>query len=291
MADETRLIQIAYGTASQWENEVRPRAVGEFGYNTDTKEIKIGDGNTAFMELKPLLSGDNAIEQLQAILNTANGIAGLDGNGRVSEANLPVKFFIGEYYHQLIFRPGFVWANGQVLADVSENYPLLKAWLKDMGPYGGAAFRKTLTEWNAEWNDPKWNAPDTSGARAGMSPFYVLDESADTIKVPDLRGAYQAAAGFNGQTSGMTLADAIRAIKTANAGFTAQYSKSFSDSAGAPFANGKQWSTIMWATQTADGNWGTGYVSFDSSSVVPTDTVNHPRSIADYLCLYAGAAA
>jgi hypothetical protein len=201
------------------------------------------------------------------------------------------KFFIGEYYHQLIIRPGFVWANGQTLQNVSDNYPSLKAWLLDTGPYGGAAFRKTLTEWNAEWNDPKWNAPDSAGARAGMSPFYVLDESADTIKVSDLRGAYRAAAGFNGQTSGKTLRDAIRAIATANAGFTAQYAKAASDSTTAPFTNGKQWSTTMWATQNADANWGTGYTAFDVSLVHPVDAVVHPRSIVGYLCLYAGAPA
>ena len=205
----------------------------------------------------------------------------------LTDENLPAdtsKFFIGELQYQLVIRPGFVWANGQVLTDVTASYPKLKAWLKDTGPYGGAFLRKTLDEWNTEWNDTKWNAPDTEGTRPGMSPFYVLDESEDTIKVPDLRGAYQAAAGFDGQESGMTLADATRQIRggfgeLGNTGATDNGAIVVDSISGIPnltFTSGT--SNLAWIWRRVD-----------SSRVVPVAKTNRPRSIVSYLCLYAGA--
>jgi hypothetical protein len=290
MADETKIIRIACGTNAQWADEVRSRKSGELGYNITTKEIKIGDGETPFMELKALLTGDNAIAQLEAIINAANGIAGLGSDAKVPEANLPVKFFIGELYFQLVIRSGFVWANGQVLSGVTANYPLLKAWLKDTGASGGAFLRKTLAEWNAEWNDAKWNAPDTGDAatRVGMSPYYVLDESADTIKVPDLRGAYQAAAGFGGQANGKTLADAIREIYG---------SALLSISGGYAHVSGLTGAFYTdTATTTIGSSYGSGSANkyklfFSAGNQVPTDTAVHPRSVTEYLCIYAGAPA
>ena len=283
MADETRIIQVNTGTTAQWNNQVRPLAVGEFGYNNDTKELKIGDGTTSFANLKAFLTGDNAISQIQAIINAANGIAGLDGNAKVPEANLPVKFFIGEYYYLQVIREGFVWANGGLLENVSTEYPMLKAWLLDTGTYGGAQFRKTQTQWDAEHDDSKWNAPDTSGTREGMSPFYVYDAAADTIRVPDLRGAHQEAAGFDGQPAGRTLVDAIRDI----AGTIQEHFGGHMNQTGAFESIG----TITGITGGSTTNTRSYGSRVKASRVVPTALVNRPRSYTSYLCLYAGAPA
>ena len=42
MADETRIIQVNTGTTAQWNNQVRALKIGEFGFDKDTKEVKIG---------------------------------------------------------------------------------------------------------------------------------------------------------------------------------------------------------------------------------------------------------
>jgi hypothetical protein len=39
------------GTAAQWGSQARPLEEGEPGYDTETGEIKIGDGETAFANL------------------------------------------------------------------------------------------------------------------------------------------------------------------------------------------------------------------------------------------------
>ena len=138
MADETRIIQINTGTTAQWNSQVRAMKIGEFGYNKETQEVKIGDGASSFANLKALLTGANALSQLAAVINAANGLAGLDASGKIRTANLPTipadklptipeaklpadtgKFFVGELYFQLVIRAGFVWANGQTLSGVS----------------------------------------------------------------------------------------------------------------------------------------------------------------------------
>lgn len=54
MADEIRVITVNQGTAQQWANQARPLEAGEFGYATDTKELKIGDGARPWAALPTL---------------------------------------------------------------------------------------------------------------------------------------------------------------------------------------------------------------------------------------------
>jgi hypothetical protein len=55
------------GTSSEWEDQVRTQESGELGLSTDTRELKIGDGTSAFDELPTLLEVDNA-ETIKAAL-------------------------------------------------------------------------------------------------------------------------------------------------------------------------------------------------------------------------------
>jgi hypothetical protein len=56
MADEIRVITVCVGNTAQWAAAVRPLEAGELGYDTDTNELKVGDGATAFPSL-PRLNG------------------------------------------------------------------------------------------------------------------------------------------------------------------------------------------------------------------------------------------
>jgi hypothetical protein len=119
-----------------------------------------------------------------------------------------------------------------------------------------------------------------------MSPYYVLDESANTIKVPDLRGAYMAAAGFDSQAVGKTLADAIRNISGfisgVRYGVITSTAKAFND-ASSP-AQMPETAGVNPVQYMRD-------ITLDASRIVPTATVNRPRSLTSYLCLYTGAPA
>ena len=51
MADETRVITVKRGTATQWANEIAPLEAGELGYDSTNKQYKGGDGSSAYVSL------------------------------------------------------------------------------------------------------------------------------------------------------------------------------------------------------------------------------------------------
>lgn len=64
MAKETKILQIKRGSTTDWGNEASPLRVGELGYDTTTKEMKCGDGATAFASLPALGSGGGGGEEV-----------------------------------------------------------------------------------------------------------------------------------------------------------------------------------------------------------------------------------
>jgi hypothetical protein len=71
-------IQVRRGTASQWTSTNPTLASGEFGYETDTGKIKIGNGSTAWTSLGYTGAGD--IEGVTA----GTGISGGGTSGTVT---------------------------------------------------------------------------------------------------------------------------------------------------------------------------------------------------------------
>lgn len=57
MAKETKILQIKRGSTADWANEAAPLRSGELGYDTTTKEMRCGDGTTAFPSLPALGAG------------------------------------------------------------------------------------------------------------------------------------------------------------------------------------------------------------------------------------------
>ena len=51
MAKQIAVISVNRGTEAEFINQVRPLGPGEFGYATDTDELKIGDGTTSWADL------------------------------------------------------------------------------------------------------------------------------------------------------------------------------------------------------------------------------------------------
>ena len=51
MADEVRVITMNTGTSAQWANQARPLETGEFGYDSTTGELKIGNGTASWAQL------------------------------------------------------------------------------------------------------------------------------------------------------------------------------------------------------------------------------------------------
>lgn len=60
MATEIRQIQMRRDTAANWTSANPTLASGEFGFETDTKQLKIGDGSAAWTSL-PYLQGSASL--------------------------------------------------------------------------------------------------------------------------------------------------------------------------------------------------------------------------------------
>jgi hypothetical protein len=95
-ADPTVQIQIRYDTAANWTAENPVLLLGELGYETDTGNIKIGDGTTAWVTLPywigssgdvvgPAISTDHAVPRFDGI----DGVTLLNSLMTLSDAGSP----------------------------------------------------------------------------------------------------------------------------------------------------------------------------------------------------------
>jgi hypothetical protein len=62
-------IQVRRGTASQWTSANPTLASGEWGYETDTGKVKIGDGTTAWNSEPYIGGGDVTLTGVQTLTN------------------------------------------------------------------------------------------------------------------------------------------------------------------------------------------------------------------------------
>ena len=62
-------IQVRRGTASQWTSTDPTLASGEWGFETDTGKVKIGDGTTAWTSLAYIGAGDVTLTGTQTLTN------------------------------------------------------------------------------------------------------------------------------------------------------------------------------------------------------------------------------
>jgi hypothetical protein len=62
-------IQVRRGTASQWTSTNPTLASGEWGFETDTGKVKIGDGATAWTGLTYIGGGDVTLTGVQTLTN------------------------------------------------------------------------------------------------------------------------------------------------------------------------------------------------------------------------------
>jgi hypothetical protein len=62
-------IQVRRGTASSWTSANPTLSAGEWGYETDTGKVKIGDGTTAWTSLAYIGAGDVTLTGVQTLTN------------------------------------------------------------------------------------------------------------------------------------------------------------------------------------------------------------------------------
>ena len=205
---------------------------------------------------------------------------GCGGSGGGSGGGSLYEGYIGEYKDFYERTPFDGWAirNGALLTNAEVNHPALWKFLQKPE---NAWKLKTEAEWQA------LNAAEPFVGVGGAN-FFVLDEVANTVRLPDTRGMYSAASGWNSTVTGDVVGDAIRNIEGTSCGESdsgptlGQYG---SITTGA-FVRGD---ATGWYATTSSTHRGT-MIKFDASNVVPTDIRNHPATMYMLPCVYVGGA-
>ena len=200
---------------------------------------------------------------------------------------VPEPYIIGEFYtfRHPIVRVGFEPAQGGVIQNAATKYPDAWAYLQTTE---GQLLCKTEAQWQAMSTAVEYTLAD--GTTVGWNgiggvPFYAPNTATGELKLPDLRGMYPEAAGFDSLDVGGSHLDAQRqlfgefgltnliGIMTNATGCTG------------PFTTGSAPRSIGITAVT-----GSAYpVRFDSSRVAPSAAKNQPRAWGALACVYLGA--
>ncbi len=161
---------------------------------------------------------------------------------------------------------GWAVRDGSVLQDADTAYPALWSYL-----------RQEENTWKCK-SQVDWTALSTAAGGIGGVPFFVLDEAAKTIKLPDTRTDH--IYGNVGDAIGKWENDAMRNI-------TAWFYNNiidFSNCGGIFYASGH--SNVI---QTFNPNgYANHQINLDASRAVPTAAQFRPRRIGLLPCVYVG---
>lgn len=191
------------------------------------------------------------------------------------------------FFRHPTLRPGFQPAQGGLLANAATLYPEAWAYLQTTE---GKKLCKSEAEWQA-MTKATW-ATLTDGTKVGWdgiggAPFYAPNTATGALRLPDLRGMYAEAAGFDALGVGGTHGDGIRNIQGA-AGIGAysqhSYPLAMDGSSGALQPSG--FGQHSYAATSNTGMY--GGLKIDASLVVPVTPVNRPRAWGALACVYLG---
>ncbi|MDR2572783.1 MAG: hypothetical protein LBC94_00310 [Desulfovibrio sp.] len=136
------------------------------------------------------------------------------------------KYDLAEFYYfrHPSLKPGFQPAQGGLVQNAATLYPDIWAYLQTSS---GQVLCKSEPEWQAMttaiWHT---NADGTTVGWDGIggAPFYVQDLGAGTLRLPDIRGMYAEAAGFDSLGVGAVDGDRMRQMEGINPLSGADYS-------------------------------------------------------------------
>lgn len=243
----------------------------------------LGSDGEEYVALKP--SGPD-------VPASAGGFVGpVDPVGDTTETWTKAKNFYRGYelcefyfFRHPTLKPGFQPAQGGLLENAATLYP--EAWAYLQTPEG-QQLCKTEAEWqamtqaiwhtNADGSTVGWNG-------IGGAPFYALHTDTGALRLPDLRGMYAEAAGFDSLGVGGTHGDAVRNITGGH--YLGGAIASTPDSSAGAFVVASL--VLNQAYYAAGASWGGAFVSFNSSLVVPTAAKNAPRAWGALPCVYLG---
>lgn len=156
----------------------------------------VGDESGIWVSIKALYAAGIATVEDVGLVKPDGVTITIKPDGTISAAS---KYDLCEFYYfrHPTLKPGFQPAQGGLLANAATLYPKAWAYLQTSE---GQKLCITEAEWqamttaiwhtNADGTTVGWNG-------IGGAPFYVQDLSAGTLRMPDLRGMYAEATGFD----------------------------------------------------------------------------------------------
>ena len=196
------------------------------------------------------------------------------------------KYDLGEFYYfrHPTLKPGFAPCQGGVLADTVTHYPEIWAYLQTTE---GQLLLKTEAQWQA-MTTATW-ATLADGTNVGWdgiggAPFYVQDLAAGTLRLPDLRGMYAEAAGFDSLGVGGVHGDMSRRMwaTISDAWLAVTFGTSGGSLSGAWVQKG------TYSEAALSGRQVVAISGFDSGRIMPVGAANKPRAWGALACCYLG---
>lgn len=234
-----------------------------------------------YLSLQPSGPGTEAGPQNPTAEGSADYWRQLDTSGKRQEN----RYELCEFYsfRHPTLRPGFQPAQGGVLQNAAEQYPEAWAYLQTAE---GQKLCKTEVDWQAMSTATWYTLAD--GTKVGWEgiggvPYYVQDLNTGSLRLPDLRGMYAEAAGFDGLDVGGVHGDGSRPI---TGSFFAVYGGGPDDSAGSGCFSTQTMSEEGQPSSNA-GSHNLVY-TFQSSRVVSTTAKTQPRAWGALACCYLG---
>ena len=233
----------------------------------------------------------NVKEALDEINDNFQGEApGIVQRVEALEKKKPYELCEFYYFRHPTLRPGFQPAQGGLITNAATLYPDAWAYLQTAE---GQKLCKTEAEWQAMSTATWYTLAD--GTKVGWEgiggvPYYVQDLNAGTLRLPDLRGMYAEASGFDGLDAGGVHGDTGREL-WADIAIGPRFSAS---QAGTTVIDGSgmaQVSATGTGTYFAAGstNGPTAHVmALRASFIAPTAAQNQPRAWGVLACCYLG---
>lgn len=225
---------------------------------------------------------DRAVAAQEAII-PPDGVTIKVVNGKLTAVVSPYE--LGEFYYfrHPTLKPGFQPAQGGLITGAATKYPDVWAYLQTTE---GKKLCKTEAEWQA-LTKATW-ATLADGTKVGWggiggAPWYVQDTAKGTLRLPDLRGMYAEAAGFDALGVGGVHGDGIRSAK---GGLAIHAYMLRADNVGGVFGGLAQGGAGNSSRQ--DGSYGYIDVEFDISRVMPVGNKIAPRAWGALACVYLG---
>lgn len=219
-------------------------------------------------------------------INRPDGVTiKVDETGKLTAA--VSKYEIGEFYYfrHPTLKTGFQPAQGGVIANAATVFPDIWAYLQTTE---GQKLCKTEAEWQA-MSTAIWHT-NADGSTVGWNgiggvPYYAPNLGAGSLRMPDVRGMYPEAAGFDALGVGGVHGDKIRNIIAVHPGDSRD---GFGALSGAVYSS---YNPYLVSNTSGGSQFWMYPTSFDVSRIVPVGNANKPRAWGALACAYLGTPA